>query len=118
MALHRMPAGGSTPHPAGSLAPATAGWLMAGGVLGATALASSWLLPPPLVLLAMACALVGIGLVTAAALSSTGHRLGRDGTVGWDMASALVFFGIAAALLTDTGEVLTALAELGDSRAR
>ena len=40
------------------------------------------------------------------------RRMGRDGTVGWDTAAALVFLGFAAALLADTGEALTALAEL------
>jgi hypothetical protein len=38
--------------------------------------------------------------------------MGRDGTVGWDTAAALVFFGFAAALLADTGEALTTLAQL------
>jgi hypothetical protein len=38
--------------------------------------------------------------------------MGRDGTAGWDLASALVFLGVAAVLITDMGEALTALAEL------
>jgi hypothetical protein len=85
---------------------------MAGAVLCATALASSLLLPAPLVLLAIACVLVTIGFAVAAGLLLTGHRMGRDGTAGWDMAAALVFLGFSAALLADPGEALVALAEL------
>jgi hypothetical protein len=89
-----------------------AGWGMAGAVLCAAALASSLLLPAPLVLLATGSALVTIGFAVAAGLLLTGHRMGRDGTAGWEMAAALVFLGFAAALLADAGEALTALAEL------
>jgi hypothetical protein len=64
------------------------------------------------VLLATGSMLAIAGLALAAALFVAGRRMGRDGTVGWDAAAALVFFGFAAALLADTGEALTALAEL------
>ena len=111
----RMPAGGSDRHPAGRLAPSTVGWSVAGGALGATAVLSSLILPPPLVLLATGCVLAIAGLVLAAALYAAGRRMGRNGTAGWDTAAALVFFGFAAALLADTGEAMTALADLRDT---
>lgn len=112
MATHRLPAGQALRRSA-RVAPSTAGWGMAGAVLCATALASSLLLPAPLVLLATGCVLVTIGFAVAAGLLLTGHRMGRDGTAGWDMAAALVFFGFSAAVLADAGAALTALAEIG-----
>jgi hypothetical protein len=107
-----MPAGGPARYGAARLAPSTMGWTIAGAMLCAVALVSSLLLPAPLVLLATGSFLATAGFVTAAALYLAGRRLGRDGTLGWDMAASLVFFGFAAALLADTGEALTALAEL------
>jgi hypothetical protein len=85
---------------------------MAGAALCATAVLATLLLPPPLVLLATGSVLAVAGLVLAAVLYAAGRRMGRDGTVGWDTAAALVFFGFAAALLADTGQAVTALAEL------
>jgi hypothetical protein len=108
----RMPTGGNAHHPAGRLAPATAGWTVAGIALCATAVLSSLILPPPIVLLATGSVLALAGFLLAAALLVAGQRMGRDGTVGWDAAAALVFFGFAAALVADTGETLTALADL------
>jgi hypothetical protein len=78
-------------------------------VLGATALLLSLLLPPSLVLLATGCVLATAGFATAAALVLGGRRMGRDGTAGWDLASALVFLGFAAVLLADVGEALAVL---------
>jgi hypothetical protein len=108
----RMPAGGNARHPAGRLAPSTAGWTVAGLALCGTAVLSSLVLPSPLVLLATGSVLALAGFVLATALLVAGQRMGRDGTVGWDAAAALVFFGFSAALLADTGDALTALAEL------
>jgi hypothetical protein len=108
----RMPAGSNRRHPGGRLAPSTVGWTVAGIALCATASFSSLILPPPLVLLATGSVLALAGFALAAALLVAGRRMGRDGTVGWDTAGALVFFGFAAALLADTGEALTALADL------
>jgi hypothetical protein len=108
----RMPAGDNARHPVGRIVPSTVGWTMAGVALCATAALSSLILPAPLVLLATGSVLALAGLALAAALYAAGRRMGRDGTVGWDAAGALVFFGFAAALLTDTGEALTVLAEL------
>jgi hypothetical protein len=88
------------------------GWTVAGAALCGTALLATLLLPAPLVLLATGSALAVAGLALAAALYAAGRRMGRDGTVGWDTAAALVFLGFAAALLADTGDALTALAEL------
>lgn len=93
-------------------APVTVGLTMAGVALCTTALLLSPFLHPSLVLLATGCALAIAGFVTAAALLLSGHRMGRDGTIGWDLASASVFLGLAAVLLTDVGEVLTVSAEL------
>jgi hypothetical protein len=107
-----MPAGGTARHPHGRLVPSTVGWTIAGVALCATAFLSNLVLPAPLVLLATGSALAVAGLVLAAALFVAGRRMGRDGTVGWDTAAALVFFGFAAALLADTGEALTTLAQL------
>jgi hypothetical protein len=112
MAAHHTPAGRAARQGAARLVPVTAGWTAAGVTLCATALLLSLLLPSSLVLLATGCALAIAGFAMAAALHLSGHRMGRDGTVGWDLASALVFLGFAAALLTDTGEALTAIAEL------
>jgi hypothetical protein len=114
MNMHRarMPAGGSARHPHGRVVSSTVGWAVAGAVLFATASLATLALPPPLVLLATGSALAVAGLALAAGLFAAGRRMGRDGTVGWDTAAALVFFGFAAALLADTGEALTALAEL------
>lgn len=114
MDMHRarMPAGGNAHHPHGRIVSSTMGWAGAGAVLCATAFSATLLLPPPLVLLATGSMLAIAGLALAAALFVAGRRMGRDGTVGWDAAAALVFFGFAAALLADTGEALTALAEL------
>jgi hypothetical protein len=64
------------------------------------------------VLLATGSVLALTGFALAAALYLTGRRMGRDGAAGWDAAASLVLFGFAASLLTDTGEVLTAFAEL------
>jgi hypothetical protein len=108
----RMPAGGNARRPAGHLIPSATGWTVAGLALGITALLSSLILPPPLMLFATGSGLAIAGFVLAAALYLAGRRMGRDGTVGWDTAAALIFFGFAAALLADTGEALTALAEL------
>jgi hypothetical protein len=107
-----MPAGGPARYGAARLAPGTAGWTLAGVLLCATALASSLLLPGPLVPLATGSVLVIAGFAVAAALFLAGRRMGRDGTAGWDAAAAMVFLGFAAALLADTGAALTALAEL------
>jgi hypothetical protein len=93
------------------LVPVTVGWTGAGLAFGATALLLSVLLPPSLVLLATGCVLATAGFVTAAALFLSGRRMGRDGTSGWDLASALVFLGFAAVLLTDMGEAITVLSE-------
>ena len=108
----RMPAGGSVRRPVERLAPSTAGWMAAGLALCAAAALSSLILPPPLVLLATGSVLAAAGFALAAALYAAGRRMGRDGTVGWDTAAALVLFGFAAATLTDTGAALTAFAEL------
>jgi len=94
------------------LVPVTIGWAMAGLALGATVLLASLLLPPSLLLLATGVVLATAGFAIAATLFLSGRRMGSDGTVGWDLASSLVFLGFAATLLTDTGEALTALAEL------
>jgi hypothetical protein len=96
---------------AGRLTNATVGWTWAGAALGATVLLLSLLLPSSLVLLATGCVLATAGFATAAAVFLSGRRMGGDGTVGWDLASALVFLGFAAVLLTDMGEALTVLAE-------
>jgi hypothetical protein len=115
MAVHRTPARAAR-HAAERSAPVavpvTVGWTAAGVALGATALLLSLLLPPSLALLTTGCALAIAGFATAAAVRLSGRRMGRDGTVGWDLASALLFLGLAAVLVTDTGEALTALAEL------
>ena len=114
MDMHRarMPADGSARHPHGRLVSSTMGWAVAGAVLCAIAFLATLLLPPPLVLLATGSVLAIAGLALAAGLFVAGRRMGRDGAVGWDTAAALVFFGFTAALLADTGEALTALAEL------
>jgi hypothetical protein len=108
----RIPADGNARRPGGHLVPGTAGWTVAGVALGAVLFLSSLVLPAPLVLYATGSILVVVGLALAALLLLTGRRMGRDGTVGWDTAATLVFFGFSAALLADTGEALTALAEL------
>jgi hypothetical protein len=109
----RMPAGGNARQSASRPAPTpTLGWSVAGGLLCAAAIFSSLTVPAPLVLLATGSVLAVAGFVLAAALLCAGRHMGRNGPVGWDAASALVFFGFAAALLADTGAALTALAEL------
>jgi hypothetical protein len=110
MAVRRSPVGGAARHAAARSVPVTAGWTGAGLAFGATALVLSLLLPPSLVLLSTGCALAAAGFAVAAALFLSGRRMGGDGTVGWDLASALVFLGFAAVLLTDMGEALTVLA--------
>jgi hypothetical protein len=85
------------------------GWTAAGLALAATALSLSLVLPSSLVLLVTGCVLATAGFVTAAALFLRGRRLGRDATMGWDLASALVFLGFAAVLLTNMGESLAVL---------
>jgi hypothetical protein len=89
--------------------PVTVGWTGAGAALVATALLLSALLPSSLVLLATGCVLATGGFATAAALFLSGRRMGRDGTAGWDLASALVLLGFAAVLITDLGEALSVL---------
>jgi hypothetical protein len=69
-----------------------------------------------MVLLATGCVLATAGFATAAVLFLSGRRIGRDGTVGWDLASALVFLGFAAVLLTDMGEALTVLSAEHEAR--
>jgi hypothetical protein len=116
MKAHRMLSGAAARHaaerPAPAVVPVTVGWTAAGLALGTTALLLSQLLPPSLVLLTTGCVLATAGFGTAAAVFLSGRRMGRDGTVGWDLASAMVFLGLAAVLLTDLGEALTALAAL------
>lgn len=112
MAVYRTPVGGAVRHVAAHSVPVTVSWTGAGLAFGATVLLLSLLLPPSLALLTTGCALATAGFATAAALFLSGRRLGRDGTAGWDLASALVFLGFAAVLLADLGEALTALAEL------
>ncbi len=112
MAARRTPVGGATRHAAERRLPVTAGWSAAGAMLCATALLLSMVVPSPLTLLASGCVLATAGFAMAAALFLSGRRMGRDGTAGWDLASALVFLGLAAVLLSDTGEALTALADL------
>jgi hypothetical protein len=85
------------------------GWTAAGFALAATAALLSLLLPASLVLLVTGCVLATAGFATAAGLLASGRRMGRDGTAGWDLASALVFFGFAAVLLTDMGEAMAVL---------
>lgn len=109
MAAHRTPAGRAARHAGEHLVPVTVGWTGAGLAFGATALLLSVLLPSALVLLATGCVLATAGFVTAAALFLSGRRMGRDGTAGWDLASALVFLGFAAVLLADLGEAMTVL---------
>src|SRR5262245_44819369 len=104
METRRTPARGAAWHTARHVVPVAVGWTAAGAALVATALLSSVLLPASLVLLAAGSALAIAGFATATALLLSGSRMGRDGTVGWDFASALVFLGFAAALLADTGE--------------
>jgi hypothetical protein len=108
----RIPAGGNGRHPAARLVPSTAGWTVAGLALCATAALFSLVLPAPLVLLATGSVLALAGFAVAAGLYLAGRRMGRDGTAGWDTAASLVLLGFAAALLADTGEALTAFAEL------
>ena len=114
MDMHRarLRVGGNAPRPTGHLVPGATGWTVAGLALGAVALLSSLILPPPLVLFTTGSVLAVAGFILAAALYLAGRRMGRDGTAGWDTAAALVFFGFAAALLADTGAALTTLAEL------
>jgi hypothetical protein len=114
MDMHRarVPVGRNARQPAGRPALSTVGWTVAGAALCITAFLSSLMLPPPLVLVATGSVLALAGFGLAAGLLAAGRRMGRDGTVGWDTAAALVFFGFAAALLADTGEALTALADL------
>jgi hypothetical protein len=108
----RMPTGGKARHPVRRLVPSTAGWTVAGVILCTTAVVSSLVLPAPLVLLATGSVLALTGFALAAVLYLGGRRMGRDGAAGWDAAASLVLFGFAAALLTDTGEAMTAFAEL------
>lgn len=106
MALHGMPAERHR------LATVTVGWAIAGAALGATALVLTLLLPPQLVLFATGSVLATAGFAAAAALLVAGRRMRHGATVGWDAAAGLVFLGVAAALLADTGEALAVLAEL------
>jgi hypothetical protein len=108
--LYRTPAGAAR-HAQEHWVPVTVGWTGAGLTFGATALLLSALLPSSLVLLATGCVVATAGFVAAAALFLSGRRMGRDGTAGWDLASALVFLGFAAVLLTDMGEAITVLTE-------
>ncbi len=119
MDMHRarVPADRNARQPPGRLASSTAGWTVAGAALCTAATLSSLILPAPLVLLATGSLLALTGFVLAAALLVAGRRMGRDGAAGWDTAAALVFFGFAAALLADTGEALTALADLRNALA-
>lgn len=115
MPVYRTPAGAASRDAAERATvtvPVTTGWTAAGTALGVTALLMSLLLPPSLALLTTGCLLATAGFATAAALFLSGRRMGRDGTAGWDLASALVFLGVAAVLIADMGEALATLAEL------
>jgi hypothetical protein len=112
MATHRMPADDVATDGAERPAPGSAVWILPSAVVCVAALLLAALLPGALVLPAMSIVLAATGFALAAGLYLTGHRMGRNGTPGWDMAAALVFFGFAAALLTNTGEALAALGEL------
>jgi hypothetical protein len=113
MATHRMPAEDVAPAGAAHPAPGSAVWLLSSAAVCAAALLLALVLPGALVLPAMSILLATAGFAIAAGLLLTGHRMGRDGTGGWDLAAALVFCGFAAALLTDTGAALAALAGIG-----
>jgi hypothetical protein len=108
----RITADGNAHHPVERPVPSAFAWTAAGVALSATALLSSVALPAPLVLLALGSVLALAGFALAGGLYLAGRRIGRDGAAGWDTAAALVFFGFAAALLTDTGEAMTAFAEM------
>jgi hypothetical protein len=79
------------------------------------ALLGGWLMsahvPVALVLPAMSIAMVVAGFAAAATLYLAGSRM-ESFSPAWEVAGSLVFFGFAAAILTDSREALALLEQL------
>jgi hypothetical protein len=89
------------------------GWLAAAVLIGIAALFAFTTLPSGLFLPALAVLLTGCGFAIAAILYLAASRIGDRRGVGWEVAGALVFLGIAAALLSDSEQALAVLDQLG-----
>lgn len=74
-----------------------------GALLTVSTLVLAALLPSALVLPALSVLFVAVGFITAAGLYLAGYR---DRTGAWEFAALVVFFGFAAAMLTNNGEAL------------
>lgn len=76
-------------------------------------LIASWaiaaVLPMPLVLPALSIFMVVSGFAVAAVLYLSGSRISTSFSPAWEVAGALVFIGIATAILADTREALAVL---------
>ena len=82
-------------------------------------LIASWgisaVVPIPLVLPALSIFMVVSGFVIAAVLYLSGSRKSTSFSPAWEVAGALVFFGVAAAILADTREALAVLDQMETS---
>src|SRR5262245_13586333 len=85
-------------------------WMIFAPLLLAAGLAITAVLPAPLVLPALSLLMVMSGGVLAAGLYLSGLKIGpeKSPTDAWTIASALVFLGFAAGILTNGEEALAA----------
>ena len=87
-------------------------WFVAVMLVALTSgVALSTLLPGPLVLPALAIAMVVPGFVIATLLWAGGLRMNRHHSA-WEAVGALILIGFAAGMLADSGEALAALEQL------
>lgn len=87
--------------------PRPAAWTVLAVAIAATLAVIGVYVPAPLVLPAASVLLVGTGFAIAAAAGVM-----RLSGLAWDVAGALVFLGIAAALMADDAEALALLGQL------
>jgi hypothetical protein len=108
MATRRPLAGGKAAQDADQ----STAWMVLTIALATAATLMAAQLPGALLLPAMSLLMVFSGLSLAAGGWLVRGRMGRDPALVWEIAGALVFFGFAAAMLTDKADALAAFAEL------
>jgi hypothetical protein len=74
--------------------------------------------PAPLILPALSVVMVLFGFGMAASLYLKGSRLTGPPSAAWEVASALVFFGFAAGILSNPGEAVAVLDEIASALAQ
>jgi hypothetical protein len=84
-------------------------------VLTVAGVAMSMHLPPGLILPGLSILMVLAGFCLAAVLYVAGYRLQQGPFLAWEIAAALVFFGFAGSMLTDSEQALSVLQQMETS---